>query len=80
MRCAVYTRKSADEVGSSEYGSLDAQRELCAAFIASQASEGWSLLPERYDDGGYSGGSLNTPAMQALLALVRQGHIDVIVV
>jgi site-specific DNA recombinase len=58
VRCAIYTRKSTDEGLEQEFNSLDAQREAAEAFIASQKHEGWQLLPERYDDGGYSGGSI----------------------
>jgi site-specific DNA recombinase len=79
-RCAIYTRKSTDEGLDSEFNSLDAQRASCAAFIASQRHEKWVELSEPYDDGGYSGGSLDRPAFQRLLADVRDGKIDVIVV
>ncbi len=66
-RCAVYTRKSTDEGLEKEFNTLDAQREACEAYIASQRAEGWVLVPHRYDDGGYLGGSLELPALQRLL-------------
>lgn len=72
-RCAIYTRKSSEEGLEQDFNSLDAQREACAAYVASQASEGWSLLPELYDDGGISGATLERPALQRLLADVRSG-------
>ncbi|MEO5493835.1 MAG: recombinase family protein [Sphingomonas sp.] len=79
-RCAIYTRKSTDEGLDSEFNTLDAQRASCAAFIASQVHEDWIELSAAYDDGGYSGGSLDRPAFQRLLTDVRDGKIDVIVV
>lgn len=79
-RCAVYTRKSTEEGLEQDFNSLDAQREACAAFIQSQKHEGWTLLPMTYDDGGYSGGSLERPALQRLLADIEAGRIDVVVV
>lgn len=80
VRCAIYTRKSSDEGLEQGFNSLDAQREACAAYILSQASEGWSALPDIYDDGGISGGTLERPALQRLLADVAAGRIDIIVV
>jgi site-specific DNA recombinase len=80
MRCAVYTRKSSDEGLEQAFNSLDAQREACAAFILSQKHEGWSVLPTLYDDGGYSGGTLERPALQRLLADIAEGKVDVVVV
>jgi DNA invertase Pin-like site-specific DNA recombinase len=80
VRCAIYTRKSSDEGLEQGFNSLDAQREACAAYILSQASEGWVALPDIYDDGGISGGTLERPALQRLLAEVRDGRIDIIVV
>jgi site-specific DNA recombinase len=80
MRCAIYTRKSTDEGLDQAFNSLDAQREACAAYILSQRHEGWSLVPEHYDDGGYSGGSMQRPALGQLMADVKAGRIDVIVV
>lgn len=80
VRCAIYTRKSSEEGLEQDFNSLDAQRESCAAYVLSQASEGWTLIPENYDDGGLSGGSLERPALQRLLADVAAGKIDIIVV
>ena len=79
-RCAVYTRKSTDEGLEKEFNSLDAQRESCEAYIASQRAEGWLLVPDRYDDGGVSGGTLERPALQRLLRDIEAGRVDVIVV
>ncbi len=67
LRCAIYTRKSTDDGLEQDFNSLDAQREACAAYIKSQAHEGWTLLNDTYDDGAYSGATLNRPAMAALL-------------
>src|SRR5271157_3563348 len=78
--CAIYTRKSTEHNLDLAFNSLDAQREACEAYVKSQAHEGWRLAPERYDDGGLSGASLDRPALQLLLAEVRQGRVDVIVV
>src|SRR6202166_4931552 len=80
QRCAIYTRKSTEHNLDLAFNSLDAQREACEAYVKSQAHEGWRLLPEHYDDGGLSGASLERPALQLLLAQVRQGRVDVIVV
>ena len=79
-RCAIYTRKSTEEGLEQEFNSLDAQREACAAYILSQKHEGWTTLPERYDDGGYSGGTLERPALYRLLADVEAGKVDAVVV
>jgi DNA invertase Pin-like site-specific DNA recombinase len=79
-RCAVYTRKSTDEGLEKEFNTLDAQRESCEAYIASQRAEGWVLVPHRYDDGGFSGGSLERPALQRLLRDIESDQVDVIVV
>jgi DNA invertase Pin-like site-specific DNA recombinase len=79
-RCAVYTRKSTDEGLEKEFNTLDAQREACEAYIASQRAEGWTLVPDRYDDGGFSGGSLDRPALKRLLADIERGLVDVVVV
>jgi len=79
-RCAVYTRKSSEHNLDLAFTSLDAQREACEAYIRSQAGEGWRLVPDRYDDGGLSGASLDRPALQALLAEVRARRIDAVVV
>lgn len=80
VSCAIYTRKSSDEGLEQSFNSLDAQREACAAYILSQASEGWTALPEIYDDGGLSGGTLERPALQRLLAEVAANRVDIIVV
>ena len=80
VRCAVYTRKSTDEGLDQAFNSLDAQREACAAYIASQVHEGWQLDPTLYDDGGYSGGTMERPALKRLLADVESGRIQVIVI
>ena len=80
LRCAVYTRKSSEEGLEQEFNSLHAQREACEAYIASQRSEGWVLVRDRYDDGGISGGTLERPALKRLLADVEDGLVDVVVV
>jgi DNA invertase Pin-like site-specific DNA recombinase len=80
VRCAIYTRKSSEEGLEQAFNSLDAQREACAAYILSQTSEGWTELPQLYDDGGLSGGSLARPALQQLLADIAEGRIDIVVV
>ena len=79
-RCAVYTRKSSEEGLEQEYNSLHSQREACEAFIRSQADEGWRLVKTAYDDGGWSGGTMERPGLQGLLADIRQELIDVVVV
>ncbi len=79
-RCAVYTRKSSEEGLEQDFNSLHAQREACEAFIKSQAGEGWRLIATAYDDGGRSSGSMERPALQQLLADIRQGLVDVVVV
>ncbi len=79
-RCAVYTRKSTEEGLDQAFNSLDAQREACAAYIASQKHEGWTLAPGIYDDGGFSGGTMERPGLKRLLAEVEAGRVDVIVV
>src|ERR1700693_2662360 len=80
QRCAIYNRKSTEHNLDLEFNSLDAQREACEAYIKSQAHEGWRLVPDRYDDGGLSGASLDRPAPQTLLADVRAGKINTVVV
>jgi DNA invertase Pin-like site-specific DNA recombinase len=80
LRCAVYTRKSSEEGLDMEFNSLDAQREACEAFIASQRAEGWVLVRDRYDDGGISGGTLERPALKRLVADIQEGLVDVVVV
>lgn len=79
-RCAIYTRKSSEEGLEQDFNSLHAQREACEAFIRSQAGEGWKLIKTAYDDGGFSGGTMERPALQHLLDDIRQGLIDVVVV
>jgi site-specific DNA recombinase len=78
VRCAIYRRKSTEEGLEQEFNSLDAQRESAEAFIRSQANEGWTCLPERYDDGGFTGGNMDRPALQRLLADIAAGKIDLV--
>ncbi len=78
--CAIYTRKSTEEGLDQNFNSLDAQRDACENFIASQKSEGWMMARERYDDGGYSGGNMERPGLKKLLDDVRSGMVDIIVV
>ena len=80
LKCAIYTRKSSEEGLDQAYNSLDAQRDACEAYISSQQHEGWSLIAEHYDDGGFSGGSMERPGLKALLADIALGKIDVVVV
>jgi site-specific DNA recombinase len=80
FRCAIYTRKSTDHNLELEFNSLDAQREACEAYIKSQAHEGWRLIHDHYDDGAFSGASLDRPALQKLIAEIRAGKIDIVVV
>jgi site-specific DNA recombinase len=80
LRCAIYTRKSSEEGLDMEFNSLDAQRDACEAYIASQKAEGWAAIRERYDDGGYSGGSLERPALTQLIKDIKDGLVDVVVV
>jgi site-specific DNA recombinase len=80
IRCAIYTRKSTEEGLEQAFNSLDAQREACVAYVDSQRHEGWLLSPELYDDGGFSGGNMNRPGLTALMAEVKAGRIQVIVV
>ena len=80
LRCAVYTRKSTEDGLEQEFNSLDAQYEACAAYALSQKHEGWLLLPERYDDGGFSGGNMDRPGLKRLLADVAAGKVDIILV
>jgi len=79
-RCAIYTRKSTEYNLELAFNSLDAQREACEAYIKSQTHDGWRLIPGRYDDGAFSGASLDRPALQQLLAEVRAGKIDIVLV
>jgi DNA invertase Pin-like site-specific DNA recombinase len=80
FRCAIYTRKSSEEGLEQDFNSLDAQREACAAYIMSQKHEGWTELPARYDDGGFSGGNMQRPGLVRLLDDIRAKRVDVIVV
>jgi site-specific DNA recombinase len=80
LRCAIYTRKSTDEGLDQDFNSLDAQRESAEAFILSQRADGLVALPERYDDGGFSGGNLDRPALERLLADIRGDAVDCVVV
>ncbi len=79
-RCAIYTRKSHEDGLEQDFNSLDAQREACAAYIASQKHEGWHALPAFYDDGGISGATMERPSLKRLLADIRSGNVDVVVV
>ncbi|MEJ2123114.1 MAG: recombinase family protein [Alphaproteobacteria bacterium] len=80
LRCAVYTRKSTEEGLDQGFNSLDAQREACTAYIKSQAGEGWTCLKSRYDDGGISGGTMERPALQRLLADIAASKVEIVVV
>ena len=80
VRCAIYTRKSSEEGLDQEFNSLRAQREACEAFINSQRHEGWMCLPACYDDGGFSGATMERPALQRLLADITAGRVDTVVV
>src|SRR5437764_402912 len=80
VRCAIYTRKSSEEGLEQSFNSLDAQREAGEAYIASQRQQGWIALPDHYDDGGYTGGNMERPALQRLLADIADGMIDCVVV
>jgi site-specific DNA recombinase len=79
-RCALYTRKSSEEGLDQDFNSLDAQREACAAYVKSQKAEGWKALPALYDDGGFSGGTMERPALKRLMADIAAGRIDIVVV
>ena len=79
-RCAIYTRKSTEEGLEQTFNTLDAQREACEAYVLSQVGEGWEALPELYDDGGWSGGNIDRPALKRLLEDIRKGRVDVVVV
>ncbi|CAG4885111.1 protein of unknown function [Georgfuchsia toluolica] len=80
LRCAIYTRKSSEEGLEQSFNSIDAQREACEAYVVSQRHEGWKVLPARYDDGGFSGGTLDRPSIQRLMADIQSGLVDLIVV
>src|SRR5215475_1834650 len=79
VRCAIYTRKSTEEGLEQEFNSLDAQRESAEAFLRSQTHEGWTCLPQRYDDGGFTGGNMQRPALQRLLTDIGAGKVDRVV-
>jgi len=80
IRCAIYTRKSSEEGLDQEFNSLDAQREAAEAYIVSQKAEGWTALPDRYDDGGFTGGNMDRPALDRMLRDIDRGKIDCVVV
>ena len=80
IRCAIYTRKSTEEGLEQDFNSLDAQREACEAYIKSQMHEGWVLIKKEYNDGGYSGGTMNRPAFQELLTDIEEDKVDIVVV
>src|SRR5580692_3157369 len=80
LRCAIYTRKSSEEGLEQDFNSLDAQREACEAYAASQKAEGWVVLREHFDDGGFSGGTLERPALRRLMKEIEAGKVDVVVV
>jgi DNA invertase Pin-like site-specific DNA recombinase len=80
LRCAIYTRKSSEEGLDQNFNSLHAQRESCEAYVLSQAGEGWSAIRTTYDDGGYSGGSIERPGLRQLMEDVSRGLVDIVVV
>jgi site-specific DNA recombinase len=80
VRCGIYTRKSTEEGLQQEFNTLDAQRESAEAFVASQQGEGWTCLPDRYDDGGFTGGNMDRPALRRLLEDIEAGKVDCVVV
>ncbi|MEQ1899537.1 MAG: recombinase family protein [Devosia sp.] len=80
FRCAIYNRKSSEEGLEQDFNSLEAQREACEAYIRSQAHEGWKLIPDRFDDGGFSGGNMDRPALGRLMNMIRDSRVDVIVI
>ena len=80
IRCAIYTRKSTDEGLEKEFNTLEAQREAGESYIRSQKHQGWTLIDERYDDGGYSGGNMKRPALTRLFEDIKAGKVDMIVV
>ena len=79
VRCAVYTRKSTEEGLDQEFNSLDAQRDSAEAYIRCQAHEGWVCLPDRYDDGGFTGANMDRPALQELLSDIQAGKVQAVV-
>ena len=80
IRCAIYTRKSTEEALDQQYNSLDSQRDAGEAYIRSQANEGWELVPDRYDDGGFSGGNIERPALKRLMEDIQAGKIDCVII
>ncbi len=80
VRCAIYTRKSTEEGLQQEFNSLDAQRESAEDYIKSQQHEGWTCLPDRYDDGGFTGGNMDRPALRRLMADIEAGRVDCVIV
>ena len=80
IRCAIYTRKSTEEGLEQDFNSLDAQREACEAYIKSQMHEGWVLYDKQYNDGGYSGGTMDRPAFKELMQDIKDDKIDIVVV
>jgi site-specific DNA recombinase len=80
VRCAIYTRKSTEEGLQQEFNSLEAQREAAEAYIASQQHEGWTCLPTRYDDGGFTGANMERPALRRLLDDIAAGHVEAVIV
>lgn len=80
VRCAIYTRKSSEEGLEQSFNSLDAQREACEAFIRSQKHEGWVAIGSKYDDGGFSGGNMDRPALKKLMADIAEGRVNTVVV
>ncbi len=80
VRCAIYTRKSTEEGLEQEFNSLDAQRESGEAFITAQRHEGWQLVPDHYDDGGFTGGNMDRPALKRLMADIAAGKVDCVIV
>jgi site-specific DNA recombinase len=80
VRCAIYTRKSTEEGLEQEFNSLDAQRESAERYIASQEGEGWVCVPGRYDDGGFTGGNTERPALRRLMADIEDGNVDCVIV
>jgi site-specific DNA recombinase len=80
IRCAIYTRKSSEEGLEQSFNSLDAQREACEAFIKSQQHEGWQAIPTHYDDGGFSGGNMERPALKRLMVDIHDGKVNTVVV
>ena len=80
VRCAIYTRKSTSEGLDSDFNTLDAQRESAEHYVKSQAAQGWTVLPARYDDGGFTGGNMERPAVTRLIDDIERGEVDVVVV